>query len=374
VTVWCGTYGIRAAQTGPLKLTGCRLYGNVAPWTFRSDASKRDYPGRPHRNLSRLNTHALLEIDAGRESSVYAFPQNDDWEIAYGEFTDAHDGLYLGGINARFHHNLVDNLQDDGLYLSPMYARHRLDRKDPEVHVYQNEFRTMLTALAFGGTEATTSDRVFVYRNVFDLRGSVPTGRPTTKKAEPTYATGKIIGDHGSPPWPALTVYHNTFVAAGSRDAAMALYGGARERNPRRVFNNVFLHLGRLPGYVGPDPAGNATGDGNVYWAPGTADKLAAGLFDRYRKSEVFAASKKLHPPGSDAGSRVVDPMFEKVEADPKAANDYRPKATSPLKDAGMPLPAEWPDPLREKDAAKPDAGAIPVGGAAPRVGPAKGR
>lgn len=360
VTVWCGTYGMRAAQTGPLTLTRCRLYGNVAPWTFRSDGGKRDYPGRPHRNLSRLNTHALLEIEAGRESSVYATPQNDNWEIAHGEFTDAHDGLYLGAINVRFHHNTIDNLQDDGLYLSPMYARHRLDKKDPEIHILQNTFTRMLTALAFGGTESATTDRVFVCRNVFDLRGPVPTGRPTTKSPQPSYSTGKVIGDHGSPPWPAMNIYHNSFVMTGARDAAMATSGGSKPATPRRVFNNVFLHLDRLPGYIGPDPAANAAADGNVYWAPGTTDKVAAGLFDRYRKSEAFPASQKLHPAGSDAGSRVIDPTFEKAEADWRVTNDYRPRAGSPLKGAGVPLPADWPDPLRPKDG-KPDIGALPA-------------
>src|SRR5581483_156268 len=128
VTVWCGTYGIRASGTRSLRFVHSALYGSVAPWTFRSDGSKRDYPGSPHRNLSRLNTHALLEIESGRESSVYATPQNDLWEIAHSEFTDAHDGLYLGAINVNFHHNLIENLQDDGLYLSPMYLRHRLDK------------------------------------------------------------------------------------------------------------------------------------------------------------------------------------------------------------------------------------------------------
>ncbi len=51
-----------------------------------------------------------------------------------------------------------------------MYHRHRLDKIDPQIHVYQNVFRGVLTALAFGGTEAVTRDKVYVYRNIFDLR------------------------------------------------------------------------------------------------------------------------------------------------------------------------------------------------------------
>lgn len=354
VTVWCGTYGVRAGSTGPLKLSACRFYGNVAPWTFRTDGSKRDYPGRPHRNLSRMNTHALIEIDSGRESGVYATPQNDNWEIEYCEFTDAHDGVYLGGINVKFHHNLLDGLQDDGIYLSPMYARHRLDKKDAEIHVYQNRFGTMLTALAFGGTEPLAPDKVFVYRNVFDLRGALQTGRPTARRAEPGLATGKVIGDHGSPPWSAMNIYHNTFVTAGgSRDAAMATFAASKVAHQRRVFNNVFLHGDRLPAFAPPDPAANCAADGNVYWAPNTPEKTAAAFFDKFRKSDAFAASQKLHAAGSTSNCRVADPRLDK---------ELRVEKGSPLIDAGIALPAEWPDPLRKADKGTPDIGALPLG------------
>lgn len=362
VTVWCGAYGIRASATDPLKIMNSRFYGNVAPWTFRTDGSKRDYPDRPHRNISRLNTHAILELDAGRESSVYAYPQNDNWEIAHCAFTDAHDGLYLGGINVRFHHNLIDGLQDDGIYLSPMYLRHRLDKKDPQIHIYQNHFGTMLTALAFGGTESLAPDKVFIYRNVFDLGGNVQTGRPTARRAEPTISHGKVIGDHGSPPWSAMNIYHNTFVTPDqARDAAMTTLGGVKAGNPRRVFNNAFLHLGKLPAFVPPAPDADAAADGNLYWAPGTTEKAAGAFFDKFRKSAGFEASKKHHPPGTAANDRVADPLFDK---------EFRPGAGSPLIDAGVELPADWPDPLRKADKGKPDIGAIPAGGDPPRVGP----
>ena len=34
----------------------------------------------------------------------------------------------------------------------------------------------------------------------------------------------------------------------------------------------------------------------------------------------------------------------------------------SPAIDAGQPIPAEWPDPLREQDKGAPDSGALPLG------------
>jgi hypothetical protein len=256
----------------------------------------------------------------------------------------------------------VDNLQDDGVYLSPMYRRHRLEEKGPEVHLYQNVFRRMLTALAFGGPEAETRDRVFIYRNVFDLRGEVQTGRPTAESARAATSHGKVIGDHGSPPWSRMNIYHNTFVMAGrSRTADMALFGGARAGLPRSVFNNVLLHLDRLPGYPGPPVS--VIEDGNLYWSP-LAGKDAANLFRRYRASAAFTDGKKQYPAGPSMYSRVADPKFEKVEA-----GDFRLQAGSPAIDAGVPIPTDWPDPLRDSDRGKPDVGAVPHGSVMPRAG-----
>ena len=361
-TVWCGAYGLDLTGTEHFRLVNSRLFGSVAPWTSRSDASKRDYPGRPHRNLTRLNTHALLAIDSGRESSVFAYPQNDKWEIAHCHFADAHDGLYLGTINCQFHGNLVENLQDDGIYLSPMYQRHRLEKTDPQIHVFSNTFRQLLTPLAFGGDVAATYDTIFIYRNLIDLRRPVYTGRPSVREAEARISTGKPMGDHGSPPWPAMNIYHNTFVIAEpARDAALVTLGATRAGNPRRVFNNLYVHQARLPGFVPPAADGDVISDGNCYWSPLADEKQAAALFNKFRASEQFAASQQKYPPGCEANSRCADPRLTALPADPFAASDFSPAAGSPLVDAGVPVSADWPDPLRSADAGQPDIGAIPA-------------
>lgn len=361
LTVWCGTYGMRAIRTTNLKVLGSRFHGSVPPWTSRQDASKRDYPGRPHRNLTRMNTHAILEIESGGESSVFATPQNDKWEFAYCEFTDGHDVAYFGAVNVKFHHNRIDNFQDDGLYLSPVYYRHKLDKVPPQVHIYENHFTRLLTSLAFGGPEPENPDQVFVYRNIFDLRGSVYTGRAGVARQTPTMSTGKIIGDHGSPPWAALNFYQNTVIQDGARDAEMSLTGSLRSGNPRRVFNNILVHTDRLPALLAPKTAtGDVASDGNLYWSPNVTPAAAKTFFDKFRKSEVFAASQKVYAPGSTMHSLVADPLLN---------DDLSLKPASPAKDAGVKLPDAWPDPLRESDG-KPDLGAIPVGGKPPVVGP----
>ena len=51
------------------------------------------------------------------------------------------------------------------------------------------------------------------------------------------------------------------------------------------------------------------------------------------------------------------------------APADLRLSEGSPAVDAGLPIPARRPDPLREADAGKPDVGAVPFGAAVWGVG-----
>jgi hypothetical protein len=345
VTIWAGTYGIRASGVQHLRLMDCGVYGNVAPWTYRSDSSKRDYPGRPHRNLSRLNTHASIEIDSGRESSVHAFPQNDHWEIGYCEFTDAHDGPYLGAIHVHFHNNLVENMQDDGIYLSPMYKRHRLEDKDPVIRIEQNQFRQVLTSIAFGGPWQETRDQIYIYRNVFDLRLPVYTGRSSTRKSSST-SSGKLMGDHGSPPWPSMNIYHNTVITGDNqRYASGGSFSGLQSGNPRRVYNNLFFHFGRFPGFPIPKPEDDFLSDGNLYWSKSPNLPYPDKYFGKFWKAR----------PESEKHSVIGDPWFR----DLLTRLDYRLSKNSAAINAGVALPNDWFD-SEVKDPDKPDIGAIP--------------
>jgi hypothetical protein len=168
------------------------VYGNVPPWTFRTDTSKREYPGRIQRDITRLNTHALLVTDAGREFDVYFYPRNEDWEIEHCEFADGHDGVYLGGFHAKFHHNNVHHTQDDGIYLSPMYPRYAKEKA--QVHIYQNYLGACLTALAFGGSEPVNTDEVYIYRNLIEQRTPIATGRPASAAdKQPRFSYGRRL-------------------------------------------------------------------------------------------------------------------------------------------------------------------------------------
>lgn len=362
VTIRGGTYCLRTENTGPFRFHRSALYGNAPPWSFRGDGSLRSRPGKPLRDIARLTCHALWTADSGREFSVYAFPLNNDWEVSHSEFTDSHDGLYLGGIDVRFHHNRLDNFNDDGLYLSPMLPRHLYQGNGARIEIFENLFTRSLTPIAFGGPE-DTRDEVFVYRNVFDLRGGVTYNRPS--EADPDvkpHAAERVFSDHGSPPWPKLAIYHNTFIAQRGRIDLGSL-GGIRPGHPRAVFNNIYFNFENLGGLQPPAPELGQE-DGNLYWSPTAKDatSAAATLFARYRQSPAFEHSKAVYPPGFTAHSLAADPQFENISADPAEPIDLRLRATSPAINAGVALPADFPDSLRHLDRDEPDLGAVPLG------------
>jgi hypothetical protein len=67
----------------------------------------------------------------------------------------------------------------------------------------------------------------------------------------------------------------------------------------------------------------------------------------------------KFKPPASD---QFADPKFLAASLrDWTKPADVRLDSESPAVNAGEPLPDDWPDPLREADAGKPDIGALPL-------------
>ncbi len=294
VIIYAGAYGLRARNTGPLRFVNSAIRGSVPPWSTRGETSLREYPWRLEaKNLTRLNTHALLIPAAGDEYSVYYYPYNQRWEISYSEFTDAHDGVYLGDVDGlKFHHNYVQNFQDDGIYLSS-FRRVYKPQFGPR-KIYQNVITGCLMAFAYGGDGKLTSD-VHVFRNIIDASATV--------------------SDHGGPPWEGMRWYHNTILS-----------------NPSNVFN--LRHT--KPGQVW-QAFNNLVLLGNV-----TAGKEQEGA--------------------AWGGNVAGDPNFAKPA-------DFRLPVGAAAIDAGVPIPADWPDPLRAQEKGKPDAGAIPSGSGPLKVG-----
>lgn len=364
LTVYGGCPAVFVEASSKLRFTHCVVRGLSGPWSSRASHKYRG------------NSPYLL-ILSPRGAQV------TDVELAHCEFTDNHDGLILGtASNVRFHHNLVDNFDDDGLYLT-------LERSAPprDIHIYQNYISRTLTALSFAWSDdqvrPALGPGVYIYRNVMDFRrgtyGMPP--RSAELDASTTFEdhcrAGRPCGDHGSPYWEPMFFYHNTVIA--KEKAFRNFYGlgmgGHTQNTTRRLFNNIFVQIDGLPGLAFNSADDNLQADGNLHWNPTDGPRTKADeFFAPMRKNKMVIASVKQYPPGWGAADRMGDPKFVRFSPNWPEALDLRPGPDSAAVDSGLEIPKEWPDPLRDKDAGKPDIGAYPAGVEAWPVGPMRER
>ncbi len=369
LTVFCATYGIRARATGPLKIVNSGIHGGIPPWAFRDEnslytQSPRHYPPfipQPDtgaRNIARLNTHALLVTEGMYEFEVFAYPRNHDWEIANCTFTDGHDGVYLSGNEIRFHHNHVHTIQDDAIYLSSP-SHYATDG----VYIYQNLITKSLMAFGCHSRGGPTGN-IYIYRNVADLREGVNINRPRPDLPHGRLGNYHIFLVHGRKLLgiESMHYYQNTFISPASPDAfAHRLLTATAPDTKRRVFNNIFVYLNRygfLRQYKGIE--NDVQADGNLHWCVDPSVKLPERFLEKVSHSKFSEANKQNYPDGWCAHDLVSDPKL--VQFDPIDQADWRIANDSPAMESGVPLPNEWPDPLRPIARTKPDIGALPAG------------
>ena len=411
-TIWCGTYGVWAKNTGPLKMTHCGVYGSIPPWGFSTENALQTYTPRYYdpflkdalalyaeglgnlenkangfaqyadklrspfarrRNVARLNTHAVLVTEGGYEFETFYYPVNHDWDISYCEFTDGHDGVYPSGRNIRFHHNWVDNMQDDGIYMSSPtpYVSHK-------VYIYQNLVTKTGSAFALHSRGGPNGD-IYVFRNVADLRRGVQRGRPTPKNPQGDIRSLQVFLKHGRPFLGSESIfwYQNTFIAPSRHYGYVhKTYLYATDKALRRSFNNICIYMNQWPAAsavftrarLGTSP-NDILIDGNLHWTYTPKVKMDPKLVETARNCEASQRSKKTYPPGWAANDVIADPKFTAFSEDENALNDYRLRKDSPAVGKGVALPPDLPDPLRPKSGVRPDMGAIPLGADALRVG-----
>jgi hypothetical protein len=344
VTIYGGAPAVFVGATDHLRIVRSVLRGTAAPWSSRASMKYRG------------NSPYVLIADSRG-------PQSRDWEIAFSEFTDGHDGLVIDSVKGLvFHHNRIDNFNDDGIYLT-MPPRASV----PEgVRIYENVVSRVYTTLAFGEAEDHAPNAVgpgvYVYRNVFDLREGTYTWIPKDTAGAPAISASRLCGDHGAPTWEPLFFYHNTVITAGNawRDYYGAQLVMGTKGTKRRLFNNIFLQLEGSPGLVVPTPGDDLEAGGNLLWG------LKAGPAFQ---GDYFAARKTGAAAGFGAGDLYTDPKLAHVVAG-DAALDVRPLGGGGV-DAGVKVPADWPDSLRAADKGRPDIGALPAGAPMLQVGPA---
>jgi len=143
-------------------------------------------------------------------------------------------------------------------------------------------------------------------------------------------------------------------------------------RNTERdVFNNILVQAEGVPGvgFAGIKELGKVREGGNVLWGLNAGPKAEREHFAAFRASRLFEESRQMYEPGWTTHDRVADPNFVHLSADGFQPADVRLQSGSPAIDAGLPIPAEWPDPLRDAERGQPDSGALPHGAESWTVG-----
>ncbi len=352
VTVFGGFPGLLLNACKNVKVSHSAFRGLAAPWTSRAHMK---YRGTASHQVVLQNNQ----------------PGNENIELAHCEFTDDHDFAFLRYVkNLQFHHNLVDNFNDDGLECGPKLRDHTL-------YIWQNRIGACLIPLTQHEIEKDESPLdhdpktgAFVYRNVFDLRAGTYKSPGATPDPAGAFLReeGHLAGDHGSPTWPVLHFYHNTLLRHTPvfRDGYLFGLGSqGLRRTERDVFNNIFVQSEKVPGvgFVGMQQPENVREGGNLIWGVQEGPTLTRDPFAKFRASKLFTESRQRYEAGWTMHDRVADPKFVSLVTDHSKPSDLRLRADSPALNAGQPLPAEWPDPLRGVDSGAPDLGALPQGG-----------
>ncbi|MBM79675.1 MAG: hypothetical protein CMJ78_03655 [Planctomycetaceae bacterium] len=354
ITAYGGAPGLLAKATKNLKLTNSVFRGLAAPWSSRASMKYRGTP-----------SYILI--------TQRAKPENEDWEISNCEFTDSHDGLWVRYVkNLKFHHNYMDNFNDDGLEFG---AR----RRGQQIYVYQNIISRCLLTLTLhemdadeSPTEIDAATGVFITRNIFDLRRGTFTGPPKQPDETGAYLSGKcnLTGDHGGPDWPNYFFYHNTVLR---KDRSWRGYygfgmgGRGTRRTKRRVFNNIFVQIEGMPGLNFGSATDDIVVDGNLHWGLVDGPSFEGDYVKKFGRKMAFR--RQPYPEAWSKHDQFADPKFTKFETNATAAFDVRLQPNSATIDAGVEIPKEWFDPLRSTDSGVPDLGAFPVGADALVVG-----
>ncbi len=302
---------------------------------------------------------------------------NEKIELAWCEFTDGHDFAFLRFVkDLQFHHNFVDNFNDDGLECGPKLRWHTL-------FVYQNRIGRCLLPITQHEMDKDESpldhdpkSGLFVFRNVIDLRGGTYSAPPTDADAKDDFLRreGHVLADHGSPVYPVLRFYHNTVLRHTPVFRNQYLFGlgpQGLKNSEREVFNNIFVQTEQVPGLGFPGLKGteNLREGGNLIWSVKDGPSARGDLFAKFRASPLFKESQKRFEPGWTMLDRFADPRFVRLPADETVIADLRLQSDSPAVKSGQKLPPEWPDPVRAADKDEPDIGALPLGAAPWGVG-----
>ena len=350
VTVFGGGKAVQVRDTAGFRMLHSACRGVSAPWMYRGSLKYRSVEARLLSATSWMPTGA----------------DNRDFELAWSEFTDSEDGVFIGTVRGvRIHHCLIENMTDDGVFLT---APSGWDGAvaGGDVRIWQNRLGRCLTTFAFGvghGRQITLPDRVqtgdgvWIARNIFDFRRPVHYHWPKgpDDRQEP-YFRARFGGDHGSPAWEPMHVLHNTIIGGHIERpdfGAAGLGSGMGKGTTRHVLNNILCADVGEPGVAMPKDAARFHTGANILWS------FAGGSADAWHAKLQRAA-------GGSTTDRIADPGFRSHALDWREKVDLALRDDSPAIGAAVALPAGSFDPLQGRGA---DIGAIPKDAAPRRVG-----
>ena len=325
VTIFGGFPALLINASKNIRLTHSAIRGLAAPWISRAHMK---YRGTASYQIILQNSQ----------------PLNDNIEFAWCEFTDDHDFAFLHCVSAlQFHHNFVDNFNDDGLECGPKLRAHRL-------FISQNRIGRCLMPLTQHEIDKDASPLdhdpqagVFLFRNVIDLRGGGYKSPPAQPDTSGSFLREEehLVGDHGSPTWVVMHVYQNTLLRDTPifRDQFLFGLGAAGLHNTERdIFNNIFVQTDRVPGvaFVGMRHAENVREGGNILWGMKEGPTLKRDVFSSFRSSRLFEESRTRYEPGWTTQDR--SPIRSSSAFRPIARN----RPISACKPTARPSIPEW--------------------------------
>jgi hypothetical protein len=375
VQIWAAGHGVRFENTTRTILRHCEIRGGAPSWYFRSDR-KVQYPFKDGNTVvtNQLGKNTSVALLAGTSGST-------DTEIHNCELRDAHD-IVLCGQDVRFHHNWIDNLNDESLFIDQIETHDLL--------VFQNVFTRCLSAISAGGTRV--SGPTYIYRNLFDLREPTVGARPKRVDDKDVFRFGQLFKTKAVDG--PLHLFQNTCLVFRQHAQSSFLHyqdtpmTNPPGENPRRSFNNIFVAINsdersNKPITHIPPPFFPGPTDGNCYFRMGIATShlfvtTMARPDDKFinleelRSSGLFNQSMTVYPPGYEAFSIEADPQFRQIDTNGTftTSDDLRLGSESPARKMGIILPADLQtlDPLAPSQG-RPDIGCYQCGEPGLRVG-----
>jgi hypothetical protein len=343
----------------------CEMDGGMPTWLFRSDR-KGEYHYAPATLQNAAEADVRLNtLGKATTNNLFSSRQNASGiQIHHCELVNGHD-VSIFGPQMRFHHNWVNNFNDDALFMGS-------DESDTEeAWIYRNVVTKVLTTLSFASEAPLKQVRIF--RNLFDIREPTLGIRPGL--GDGPLRQGQFYKSNGLEG--PIDLWHNTCLVlnAGAKfvdglptelnNAGFTHYRafrlGDEVAGARRSLNNIFVAVYPDSGLTKPiaflpPRSFNGPTDGNIYERVGPED-TTPDLADepRFRVTEGVPAQfadlddyTHVHDPWERGGVRA-DPLFisfDSAGGQPHPDHDdFRPRSKtqsqegSPAKGNAVPMP-----------------------------------